>query len=388
MGGLAGRIALATAARLLFNTARRFPYPFAPALSRGMGVPLTAVTALIGVNQITGLFGLLFGPMADRLGYRRMMGAGTACLAVGMLAAAFFPCYPVVMAGLFLAGLGKIIYDPALQGFIGRFVPFSRRGLVFGGVETSWAGATLVGVPVIGLLMEHFGWRAPFFLVGGLAVVFGGMLVAALPSARPEPLDSGKRQRLSAAWGEVLESRAARGALWFSFLVSVANDNLFVAYGAWLETEYGLSLVALGLATITVGVAELAGEGMVALFGDRSGLYRSVLGSTVLAGLAYAALPLYGQSLAAALTGLFVVFLVFEYSVVCSISLFTELRPKARATMMAGFFAAACVGRVTGALLGGPAWMYGGIEAVGAISGGISLVAALVLWRGLRGWRP
>ena len=70
------QIEVATLSRLFLNTARRFPYPFAPALSRGLGVPLTAVTRLIAANQITGISGLFFAPLGDRWGYRVMLLAG------------------------------------------------------------------------------------------------------------------------------------------------------------------------------------------------------------------------------------------------------------------------------------------------------------------------
>ena len=53
--GLAWQSGAATLYRLVLNTARRFAYPFAPVLSRGLGVPLTAVTSLIAVNQATGV---------------------------------------------------------------------------------------------------------------------------------------------------------------------------------------------------------------------------------------------------------------------------------------------------------------------------------------------
>ena len=46
---------------------------------------------------------------------------------------------------------------------------------------------------------------------------------------------------------------------------------------------------------------------------------------------------------------------------VTSLSLCTELLPGFRATMMAGFLAAAGVGRVLGALMGGAVWQAGGI---------------------------
>jgi MFS family permease len=96
----------AALARLFLNTARRFAYPFAPALSRGLGVPLTEITPLIAGNQATGMLSPLFGPLSDRWGYRTMMLVGLGLLAGGMLAAGLLPIYGVVLLALFLAGLG------------------------------------------------------------------------------------------------------------------------------------------------------------------------------------------------------------------------------------------------------------------------------------------
>ncbi len=171
VSGLIWKIVVATLCRLVFNTARRFAYPFAPALSRGLGVPLTAITSIIAVNQSTAVLGMFFGPLADRLGYRLMMLAGLGLLVAGMFAGGFLPFYGVVLAALFLAGLGKSIFDPALQAYVGERVPFRRRGLVIGVLEFGWAGSTLLGIPLIGLLIEHLGWRAPFFAMGGVGLL-------------------------------------------------------------------------------------------------------------------------------------------------------------------------------------------------------------------------
>ncbi len=160
-----------TFCRLLLNTTRRFAYPFAPALSRGLGVPLTAVTSLIAANQITGILALLFGPLGDRWGYRIMLLAGLGLLAVGMLAGSFLPYYGMILVALFLAGLGKSIFDPAIQAYVGERVPYERRGMIIGIMEMAWAGSSLVGIPLVGLLIDRLGWRAPFFVLGGLGLL-------------------------------------------------------------------------------------------------------------------------------------------------------------------------------------------------------------------------
>jgi predicted MFS family arabinose efflux permease len=167
----------------------------------------------------------------------------------------------------------------------------------------------------------------------------------------------------------------------------VANDNLFVVYGAWLEKEFSLSIVALGFGTGIIGIAEFAGESLTATLADRLGLKRSVIGGLTACVICYGILPFLGQTLSMALAGLFMVFLTFEFTIVTSLSLFTELLPKSRATMMASYLALAGIGRVVGALIGGPIWLAGGILATTLVSAAISgLALASLLW-GLRGWK-
>ena len=384
--GLLRIIGPAVFCRLVFNTARRFAYPFAPVLSRGLGVPLTAVTSMIAVNQATAMLSLFFGPVADRLGYRLMMLCGLAFLVGGMFAAGFLPFYAMVLVALFLAGLGKSIFDPAVQAYVSERVPYRRRGMAIGFLEIAWAGSTLVGIPLVGLLMDSFGWRSPFFAMGGLGLL-GIVLVRLL---MPRPKKPAKLHHssigLRGAWRQLIVQRRALGAMGFAFFASVANDNLFVVYGAWIEQAFSLSVVALGLGTGVIGIAELLGETLTATLSDRLGLKRSVIAGLVLSTACYAILPFCGRTISLALAGLFLTFITFEFMIVTSISLTTELLPDSRATMLSGCLAAAGIGRVAGALIGGPVWLAGGILATGMVSAATSALALVALVWGLHGW--
>jgi MFS transporter, DHA1 family, inner membrane transport protein len=385
--GLAGPVAAAAACRLVLNTARRFAYPFAPVLSRGLGVSLTAVTSMIAVNQATGVIGMVFGPVADRFGYRLMMMAGLGLLVIGMFTANFLPFYGVVMVALFLAGLGKTVFDPAVQAYIGERVPYKRRGLVIGFFEFSWAGSTLIGIPLIAILIDRFGWRSPFWFLGGC----GLLGIVAIKALIPDDRNRGGLGRNTfgfwRTWRQLIKERSAMGAIGFAFFTNIANDNLFVVYGAWLESSFNLSVVALGIGTSVIGIAELAGEGMTAFLGDRFGLKRSVITGQALCIVSYGLLPLWGHSLSLALVGLFVVFLIFEFTIVTSLSLSTELMPVSRATMMSGFYGSAGIGRVIGALVGGHVWLGGGIAATGLVSAVFTVLGLVSLVWGLWGWR-
>ena len=375
----------ATLCRLVLNTARRFPYPFAPALSRGLGVHLTAVTSLIAINQSTGIIGIFSGPLADRFGYRLMMIAGLVMLVVGMLAGGFLPFYGVILVTFFLAGLAKTVFDPALQAYVGERVPFQKRGLVIGLLEFSWAGSTLVGIPGIALLIDRLGWRAPFFVLGGLGVFSILTFVILIPRDRRKADAHHNSPNMLSSLKQLIQQRAPLGTLGFALFFSIANDNLFVVYGAWLEESFSMSIVALGVGTSIIGAAELLGESLTASFGDRLGLKRSIIIGIILSMLCYVILPFLSQTLSRAFMSLFALFLIFEFTIVSSLSLSTELLPLSRATMMSGFFAASGLGRVIGSLIGSHIWLAGGILATGLVSGVICGLALLSFVWGLRG---
>lgn len=381
------RIIVAILCRVLLNTARRFVYPFAPMLSRGLNVSLTAVTSLIAVNQATSLLGVFFGPVADRFGYRLIMLSGMGMLVLGMLGVGILPVYYVVMAALFLAGLGKSVFDPAIQAYVSGHVTYQHRGRAIGLLETSWAGSSLLGIPCMALLIDWMGWRAPFYFLGLLGLA-GMTALAFLISENKDSIPKEKEiNAFREAWPHLLANRAALGALGYSFCVSIANDNLFVVYGVWLEKSFGVSVVVLGIGTGVIGLAELCGEGLTVVFSDRWGLKKSIAIGILCTVGNYMLIPWYGKSLSFALIGIFLVFLSFEFMIVTSLSLSTEILPRYRATMMSAFLAAGGLGRVLGAMIGIHVWFAGGIIATGIVSAVATMLAFLSLTLGLRRWR-
>ncbi len=389
-GGQVGRdiwlkVLTATGARLMLNTSRRFVYPFASVFSRQLGVDLTAITSLIAVNQMTAVVGIAAGPLIDRVGYRRTMLAGMGLLCIGMGWAGISGSYWGLMAALVLAGLAKTIYDPAVQAYLGRQVAFANRGVAIGSLEFAWSGSTLVGIPLASLVMDDWGWRAPFLIIAGLSLA-GWVAIRAVYENDPPSQGSESLPAFIAGLMAVEQKKVVLGTMVWAFLVSLANDNLFVIYGAWLETSFGMGIVALGMSTGLIGLAEMLAEGFTVFVGDRFGLKKSVILGCVVTAMAYLALPFAGAGAKGALAGLFLLFLAFEFTMVAGICLATELLPAGRATMMAAFYAAAGLGRVAGAAGGGLIWQQGGILAVGIVSGAATALGTIVLIFSLAGW--
>jgi predicted MFS family arabinose efflux permease len=365
--------------RLVLNTARRFAYPFAPEISRGLDVPITHVTAMLAVNQVSGVLGLLAGPLADRFGFRIAMVTGLALLSAGMLTAGLLPSALTVLAALFLSGLAKNVFDPAIQAYVGEHVPYQRRGLVVGLIEMSWAGSTLIGIPLMGLVIAAYDWQRPFTVLGLLGLVGVAAIRLRIPADPPHRNVPAGQRLLALSWRRLVQSRQARALLMMAFLISMANDGLFVITGAWMEQQFDLSVAAIGFGTIVIGLSELSGEFLTVALADRMGKKRAIMLGLVLGTSAYAALPFVSQSLQGALVGLFGLFLSVEFTIVTTFSLATEVLPDRRATMMAGLLAAAGLGRMAGALTGGWLWIAGGLPAVAIGAAILNAAAGIVI---------
>ena len=367
-----------TVARLVLNTGHRMVYPFLPTFARGLNVSQETVALAVTARSSLGLAGPVYGTLADARGRKLAMMTGMASFGLGMLLVLLWPTYPALFAGLLLGGIGKSLYDPAMQAYIGDRVHYTRRGTALAMTELSWSGAFLLGMPLIGWLIARSDyWQAPFPLLAALALGSVGVLWLAVPSDAPQP---GERPRFSDGLRVVARHPVALAGISVGFLISGANEVISIVYGAWMEDAFALKVTALGATSIVIGIAELTSEGAVAGMVDRLGKRRAVvlgIGSNAAASLL---LPLTGFSVGGAMVGLFVFFLTFEFAMVSLIPLLTELVPQARATVMAGSSAAMAAGRMVGALVGTYLFRLG-LVANGGTAALMNVVALVViLW--------
>lgn len=366
--------------RLVINTSFRMIYPFLGPISRGIGVPVEDVTRAITLRAALGLFSPLIGSVADTRGRRAAMSLGIALFIMAMLLVGFWPSFGTLVLALLLTMLSKIILDPALLAYLGDRVSYQQRGLAVAVAEFSWAGAFFLGVPVAGWLIASGGWNTPFWVLGLTGIGLWLLIRRIVPA---EPARKIKRPSLRAGLSRIARHRPSIGVLIIGLLISASNEVVNIVYGVWLEDAFAVKLGALGAAAAIIGLAELSGEGLVAGFADRIGKRRALgfgLGAYIAAALL---LPGLARDENSALFGLFLFYLTFEFSVVASLPLLTELLPDARATLLAGNGAGHSLGRMLGSLLG-PMLFTGSLAAnttAAALMNGVALLVLVWLVR-------
>ncbi|MFO7680368.1 MAG: MFS transporter [Chloroflexota bacterium] len=365
-----------TIGRFFLNTGLRMVYPFAPAFARGLDVPLTAVYQVIALRNITGFFSPLFSPLPERFGRKVVMMGSLVLFAAGCLLVVIWPTFWTFALAMGLLGLAKVNFDPAMQAYVGDAVPYAQRGKALSVTEYAWSLALLIGAPAVGLAIQAWGWSAPFFWLGVLSLLAVLLLARMLPRL-------GKRRAQSLSLRTTLQVVVHHRVIWAAFIYTVlaltANEILFIVYGEWMETSFGLTLATLGLASAIIGGSEIVGETFAGWSVDRFGKRPIVITLGLLNALLYVILPFTSASLTTALITLFLLFFAFEVAVVGGMPLMTELVPKHRAVVMSMIVAAMSVGRTIGAFVGPVVLERGGFVWSGVVSALVMGTAVIVL---------
>jgi predicted MFS family arabinose efflux permease len=373
------QIATFSLGRTILNTAFRMVYPFLPTFSRALNVDISMIAMAISIRSWLGLASPLFGSLADKRGRKFSMLAGMGIFSTSFVFVVISPTFSGLIIALLLCGISKILLDPAVQAFLGDHVDYSKRGTAIAITELGWSTSSILGIPLVGILIAKWDWRAPFAVLSCLGIIAAILIYRFIPSDAYKSHAGSLRTNLRS----VITQSSALAGISIGVCITAANETVTIIYGVWMEQVFQISVVALGVASTVIGLAELSGEGLVALVADRIGKRHSVAIGIASNVAACILLPQMNQTLMRAEIGLFFFFLSFEFTIVSSIPLMTEFVPDARATSMSALIAGFAAGRGFGALLGPFLFNHGMLVncAIAAIFNGMAFVILLIFVR-------
>jgi predicted MFS family arabinose efflux permease len=327
-------------AKLLVDIGVQIFNPFLPIIASGLGLDVVAMGRLVGLRSAMGIFAPAAGVASDRSSYRLVIRLALLVNAAGFLLLAVSQNAWMVVAAMVLAGLGASSFVPTLQAYISGQLPYAIRARGLGMIEYSWALTGIVGLSLVGLLIQFTGWRAPFFLLAAGMVVMS-FVYGRMPAVR--------EHRKVAATAGAQKSRAASFAGFFhlgsnarSTYATMAAGALsyfgamqiMIAHGAWLESQYGLTPAQLGLVAFVFGWFDLAASVSVSLFTDRIGKRRSVLWGIAGSLAGYLAMPFLNSSVVTATLAIAVARMCFEFNIVSHFPLLSEQVPEQRGKVL------------------------------------------------------
>jgi MFS transporter, ACS family, D-galactonate transporter len=112
------------------------------------------------------------GILLDRFGIRRVGLVGTILWSVASFMAAISPGLGLFFGARFLLGAAESPTFPANAKAIGLWFPRHERSLAIAITDSAAKFSSAIGVPFLGLLLVHFGWRCTFAVTGMLSLFY------------------------------------------------------------------------------------------------------------------------------------------------------------------------------------------------------------------------
>ncbi len=367
-------LSIFTLTRLVVSTAFRMVYPFLPALSRGLGVPVESVALAVSARSALGFLGPVLGAASDVRGRKKALVLALLVSGVSLSAISIVPNYLVFFMGMLISGGATVIVDSSIHAYIGDKIPYEKRGRAAAIVELGWSLAFVIGIPLVGWLMAREGWSAPFLWMGVAVLIAGGLMILWVPELPPV---SSSLKQLKVGVKEIFRILPLMGLL-LALVIVIANQLVSIVFGVWLEQVFNLQLEELGAASSIIGIAGIAGVFVAIGFTDRLGKRKAIMIGLFVNSLSCFALPFASFQLWATLAVLFVFYLTFEFNLTSLLPLMSNLSTQARGAFMAATLATFSLGDSIGALVG-PLLFNGGMLANAAVAILFNLIGLFLL---------
>ena len=158
-----------------------------PVVSRHLG-DLRLYGWVFSAFLLASLIGIVVaGTLADRVPLGRLMLAGLALFAVGLVVGGTAPDMTVLVVGRAVQGLGAGVVPAVAYVTISRCYPEESRPRMFAVLSTAWVVPGLIGPAIAALVAATAGWRWVFLGLIPLVIVAGILVVLALRHVPPPP---------------------------------------------------------------------------------------------------------------------------------------------------------------------------------------------------------
>lgn len=352
--------------------------PMLADMARSLRVEPHSVGFVATATQVGYAAGMpLFIPLGDLVERRKLVVSLFLAVACALTFSASAPTLWLLIGGSFSIGLTSIIAQ-ILIPLASDLSPADRGGKTIGIMQSGVLLGILLARTLSGIVAQHFGWRAMFYLAAGVALLLAGLLRFALPLMPPKP-NAHYGTLMRSIWKMVAETPKLRQVCLVAGLFFAAFSAFWTTLVFFLERpplHYGSQTAGLfGLVgAVGAGVAPLAGH-----WSDRK-TPRFVVSVAIAVVLSsFCIFWAWGISLIGLVLGVIVLDAGVQAAQVANQTRVMSLRPEARNRVNTVYMICYFTGGSLGSLIGSAlwsAWGWNGVCATGAVC---MLLATIVL---------
>jgi sugar phosphate permease len=176
------------------------------------------------------------GLLLDRLGVRLVGRFSSFLWSLATFAAALSPGLAVFWGARLLLGVAEAPTFPANAKAVGYWFPQQERSLAISITDAAAKLSSAIGIPFLGLLLLHFGWRFTFATTGVLSLLYFVLFYLFYRNPREDSQLSPQELHYIAAGGGQAENQRQAGRR------PLSSDVLRLVYLLGQPKVYGLAL--------------------------------------------------------------------------------------------------------------------------------------------------
>jgi len=250
--------------------------PLGPRLMLDFGISPGRFGALVSAYTFSaGICGFLAAPLLDRFKRKSALLFSFSGFILATTLCGFSSSYEWLLCMRIVAGCFGGMSSSLIFATVADAVPLERRGAAMGIVMTSFALASVLGVPMGIFAANHLGWRAPFLILGGLSLFLLALAAQALPHVQRAP--RAVKESLAASLKAVFGVPQHWLAFGFTSTLMFSGFVIIPYISPTLVQNVGIRNEQLPYIYMTGGLCTFFTMPLIGRLADRFGLFRMFL---------------------------------------------------------------------------------------------------------------
>jgi MFS transporter, FSR family, fosmidomycin resistance protein len=229
------------------------------------------------------------GMLAERIGERMLLAAGSVLAGLGFVALAASQSYAALGALILLTGVGSAVQHPIASTLISRACAPASRRAALGVYNFVGDVGKMVVAAGMGLGVVAIGWRSSVLLYGVIVVGIGLATLVALagPAIAAKRAPASSAPTSTSGWG--FTNPTGFALLAAIQVIDSACRTGFLTFLPFLLIGKGASVASVGFGLALVFIGGAAGKLVCGLIAERVGILRTVILTELATGLLIAA---------------------------------------------------------------------------------------------------
>lgn len=219
-----------------------------------------------------GVSGILTAGFADLFDRKKLLLFFYSGFVAGTLLCALASSYHWLLIARMTTGVFAGVVGSVSLAIVTDLFPLETRGRVMGVIQSAFAAATVLGIPVALLLSTRWGWNSPFFMIVAVGVLAGGLILAFL-----RPVDEHLKHRSDRSplhhLLKTVSNRVYLQGYATTGLLSVGGFMLMPFMSVFMVSNVGVPVEKLPLVYVIMGLFSIVSGPLIGRASDAWGKF-------------------------------------------------------------------------------------------------------------------